>query len=169
MKVIEMTPSPQQLAMPARTPAPEPIPTKPRRLLGSLFGSRDKKASAAPTPTTKAAPAQAPTPPAVPTIPDKPYVTTGTVIFHDSPPAPPEGEAIAAPIASATGASLRQAILAACGNTVKDVEVRSKPDNGMQVTIKISRSDAIEDVMNKTSGLSEMASLQVQTLFVVEP
>jgi len=104
-------------------------------------------------------------------IPDKPYVTTGTVIFHDaaSPPEALPAPKRKAPSMPAPGAALRQKILATCGSTVKDVEVRSNPDSGMTVIIKVTRSDAIDEVLSKTSGLREMASPGVHTSFEIDP
>ena len=52
-------------------------------------------------------------------------------------------------------------------NLVKDVQVESQPDSSMKVTIKIASSELIEEVLSKTSGMTEMS--KVQTSFEVEP
>lgn len=168
--IIRVEPTP--LTMPTRVTT-TPAPAKPRGLLPNLFG----RASAQPAPTqittmpTRVQPAMVPLKPAPAsaraTVPDKPYVASGTVIFHD--PKSTSTNPVTTSTVSAPASSLRQKIMTACGRSIKDVRVVANPDGGMVVTVTVSRSSGIDEVLHKTAGMTEMASPKVETRFEVDP
>ena len=134
---------------PEVSPAPATQPARPT-LFASIFGHSESA-----PPKTKSVP------PGPATIPDRPYVTTGTVTFHDE--APP------APMPLPSPAILRQKLLQACSGTVKDVQVKTRPDGDLLVTVKVAGEKAIESLTGTVLHLPEMQSPRVHLSCEVAP
>jgi hypothetical protein len=101
-----------------------------------------------------------------PDVPDRAYVTTGTVTFHDEGTVK-DAEPVKASLPSSD--ELRQKVLIACGGAVKDVAVKPLPDNSTQVTLRITSSKGIETVYSKLLQLPEMQSPGVHLHVEVMP
>ncbi len=171
-------------------PEDEPVPTsKPRRMpvAQSAPPTRDvlptRPASAAETSMTaprklpgmfqheaaalRPASTPAKTMAAKPSVPDRPYVTTGTVTFHEGfasmPSAPPS--ALAAP----PTVGLRQKLLGMCEGMAKDIRVETKPDATVHVTVRVASDAAIEPLTRKMLQAPEMHSAQYHLAFEVQP
>jgi hypothetical protein len=107
-----------------------------------------------------AAPKAKPMPQGQPTIPDHPYVTTGTVIFHDEP---------ASDLSLPSPEGLRQKLLQACGTTVKDVQVKTRSEGGLHVTLTVASETRIEALTHVVLRLPEMQSPQIHLSCAVAP
>jgi osmotically-inducible protein OsmY len=103
-----------------------------------------------------------PMPQGRPIIPDRPYVTTGTVIFHDAPVA---SSAAALPSPDA----LHRTLVQACGNRVKGVQVQTRPDGDLHVTLKVTSESSIESLTGIVLHLPEMQSSQVHLSCEIVP
>lgn len=155
-------------------------PPKSTSWWGSWFGSSEK---AAPSPRTGWLSGSRPQPMSVRvqskatplvskvalTVPDKPYVTTGTIVFHDAAARPVSAVTRVAAPAPRTPEQLRLRVLAACGGAVREVRVQPRADNGLQVTVKVPSGSSEKDVSLRILQLPEMAAADVHLSLEVAP
>ena len=135
-------------------------------------------------------PAAQPQPPA----PNKPFVSTGVVIFHDdAPDAPPpaapkpttgvivfhETPALVptpaavktsrTPPTTLTPAQLRQRVLAVCGGVARDVQVTVQPDSSLEVKVRVATAEAERALASKVLQIPEMLAPNVRLAVEIVP
>src|SRR5262249_42280433 len=95
---------------------------------------------------------------------DKPYVTTGMVVFHDAPPA-----AAPAVPAGRSPEQLRQRVLGVCAGAAQDVRVQVRPDSSLQVTVKVPSSVQEKQRSEKILQLPEMGGPNIHLSVEILP
>ena len=152
-------------------PKPKPKPRKeevtapPKTHNGWLAGSRPKLLSwnvqnKATSLRSEAAPRRRPA------MPEKPYVTHGTVVFHEAAATP---ATITRAVATPSVERLRQRVLAACAGQTRNVRVEPRPDRSLQVTVTVANPEMEKNLLGKLLQLPEMTSSDVHLFIESRP